>query len=456
MNKNDLEFIINDGENQFVEFKEKFDKRIDKEIIAFANGNGGRIFIGIDDKRNVTGINITNSLRSKIQNIAHNCDTKINVKIETYKNILIVNVKEGDNKPYSCQRGFYLRIGPNSQKLSRDEIINFSITEGQIYFDEQINEEFIYPDDFDHDKFNFYIDESKLTKNISDGQILVNLGVAKKEKNKLLFNNAGILFFAKKPNKFYLTSKVVCVEFATNRKDKVLDRKIFDDGILSNIKNSINFIQKRIKTEFVIKTAERVEIPQFPIEAYREAVVNAIMHRDYFDKSSDVFIENYRNKIVVFNPGGLVKWLKPEEFGKVSKTRNPVIASLLSRTIFVEKLGTGIERIRRAMRDEKLPLPKFDYYEHSFYVNLFDRKLDNVKDTNVDTNVNTKPINRQKWILNHLKTKGNIKSKLIQNHYKISKEIISRDLKSLIKQNKIIKKGGGSNVWYELKNEKII
>ena len=70
------------------------------------------------------------------------------------------------------------------------------------------------------------------------------------------------------------------------------------------------------------------------------------MHRDYYDKTSDVFVENYRNKIVVFNPGGLVKWLKPEEFGKISKTRNPIIASLLSRTIFVEKMGTGIEELK--------------------------------------------------------------------------------------------------------------
>ena len=81
------------------------------------------------------------------------------------------------------------------------------------------------------------------------------------------------------------------------------------------------------------------------------------------------------NKIVVFNPGGLVKWLKPEEFGTISKTRNPIIASLLSRTIFVEKMGTGINRIRKAMESSNLPAPEFKFYEHSFYVNLFDRTM---------------------------------------------------------------------------------
>ncbi len=81
------------------------------------------------------------------------------------------------------------------------------------------------------------------------------------------------------------------------------------------------------------------------------------------------------NKMVVFNPGGLVKWLKPEEFGTISKTRNPIIASLLARTIFVEKLGTGINRIRKAMESSNLPKPEFEFYEHSFYTSLFDKTM---------------------------------------------------------------------------------
>ena len=94
MTKKELSFILEDGENQFVEFKEAFDKSIVKEIVAFANANGGRIFIGIDDKDNVVGINITNSLKSRLQDIAKNCDPKIVVSLETFENILIINVKE--------------------------------------------------------------------------------------------------------------------------------------------------------------------------------------------------------------------------------------------------------------------------------------------------------------------------------------------------------------------------
>ena len=270
---------------------------------------------------------------------------------------------------------FFCRNGPNSQKLSRDEILSFAYTEGRLTFDEQINEDFIYPDDFDKQKFSDYLKEARLTDINDDESLLINLGVAKKVKSKILLNNAGILFFAKDPAKFFMSSKVVCAEYQTNDKVNILDRKIYDEGILENIKHAINFVKRRIKIEFEIKTARRKEIPQYPEEAYREVIVNAIMHRDYFDKSSDVMVEVYRNKIVVFNPGGLVKWLKPEEFGIISKTRNPIIASLLARTIFVEKMGTGINRIRKAMKSSNLPAPEFKFYEHSFYTTLSDKTM---------------------------------------------------------------------------------
>jgi len=376
MNEKEFEFILRTGESFFAEFKEDVDKSLAKEIVAFSNSQGGRIFIGVTDSEEIKGIKVTNKLKSQIFDAARNCDPPIEVKLSTYKNkILVVEVPEGDKKPYLCSQGFFVRNGPNSQKLSRDEILSFAYTEGKLTFDEQINEDFIYPDDFDKQKFSDYLKEANLTDINDDISLLINLGVAKKVKNRILLNNAGVLFFAKNPAKFFMTSKVVCAEYQTNDKVNILDRKIYDEGILENIKQAINFVKRRIKIEFEIKTARRKEIPQYPEEAYREVTVNAIMHRDYFDKSSDIMVEVYRNKIVVFNPGGLVKWLKPEEFGTISKTRNPIIASLLSRTIFVEKLGTGINRIRKAMKSSNLPAPEFKFYEHSFYVNLFDRTM---------------------------------------------------------------------------------
>jgi ATP-dependent DNA helicase RecG len=375
MNDKELSFILSQGEGQFVEFKEKYSDSIAKELVAFANATGGKIFIGITDAGIIKGVNVTNDLKSKIIDIANNCDPRLRIEMDVIQNILVIEVYESKNKPHACSSGFYLRIGANSQKLTRDEIFKFAVSEGLKSFDEELNYDFNYPLDFDHVKFNNYLTDAKIEKIIDDETILINLGVAKRDSKGLIFNNAGVLFFAKEPSKFFLTSQVVCAEYATNEKHEILDKKVYDDGIMENIKQAVNFIRKRVKVKFVIEKLEREEIPQFPENAYREVIVNAIMHRDYFDKSSDVLIEFFRSKLLISNPGGLVHWLKPEDFGKISKTRNSIIASLLARTIYVEKMGTGIRRIRNAMKEHNLPSPDFINREHYFYVTLNDNTI---------------------------------------------------------------------------------
>ena len=150
----ELDFVLKKGEGQFVEFKESFDsKNLSRELVAFANAQGGRILMGVSDEGVVKGIDITNKLKSDILTIARNCDPPVRTTIEVFENILIVNVHEGSDKPYSCSQGFFLRMGATSQKLSRDEILDFSFSEGRITFDEQLNKTFDF-EDFDDEKLN--------------------------------------------------------------------------------------------------------------------------------------------------------------------------------------------------------------------------------------------------------------------------------------------------------------
>ena len=175
MTEKDLELILKTGESFFVEFKEKADKTLAKEIVAFANSQGGKIFIGVTDRGEIKGIKITNKLKSRIFDIARNCEPAIEIKLIEYKNkVLVLEVPEGDKKPYSCSQGFFIRNGPNSQKLSRDEILSFAYTEGRLTFDEQINKTFIYPHDFDKQKFGNYLKEAKLTDINDDTSLLIN------------------------------------------------------------------------------------------------------------------------------------------------------------------------------------------------------------------------------------------------------------------------------------------
>jgi ATP-dependent DNA helicase RecG len=134
MDRLGLDLLLQGGETHEVEFKEGLEG-LDKELVAFANSSGGRILLGVRDDGTIKGLDIINKLKSQVQDIANNCEPKIEVNLEAVGDILVVNVPEGRNKPYMCRRGFYIKIGPNSQKLSRDEILKFGVKEGRVRFD---------------------------------------------------------------------------------------------------------------------------------------------------------------------------------------------------------------------------------------------------------------------------------------------------------------------------------
>lgn len=144
MDEKDLDFIRKAGETLTTEFMENVSKKLASELVALANKEGGTLFLGINDENQIVGIDVTNKLKSRIEDVARNCDPSINVTLEEIGEVLAVHVPEGKDKPYRCSSGFYLRQGTNSQKLARDEILEFGIEEGKIRFDDQSLEDFVF------------------------------------------------------------------------------------------------------------------------------------------------------------------------------------------------------------------------------------------------------------------------------------------------------------------------
>ncbi len=345
-----------------------------REIVAFANSSGGRIFLGISDNKEIKGVDLTNKLKSQIQDIANNCHPAVKIIFDAYKNILIVTVREGDDKPFKCSSGFYTRVGPNFQKLNRNEIIEFIKAEGKLRFDELINLKFDYDAHFDQRKLEKFLRLSGISKVLDNPSILTNLGVAEKQEGKVIFNNTGILFFSRNLADIYYHTAVTCALYKGAEKVDVLDRRDFNEDIISNIDGAMNFLKQYIPVRYEMTgTLKRKEIPEVPYDALRKAVINAIAHRDYFEKGANVMIEMFDDRIEITNPGGLVKGLRPEDFGRKSVLRNPNIANLLHRIEYIEKMGTGISKIRRIIKSAGLPNVKFEF--NIFFTVTFTRPM---------------------------------------------------------------------------------
>ncbi len=350
-------------------------------------------------------------------------------------------------------------MGANSQKLDRDEIIEFFQSEGRIIFDEIINKKVQLDKALDNDIYENYLKKANISNILPVLETMMNLNCVEEHDEKYYLNNSGILFFAKKPTQFLSHAYVVCALFKGLDKEIVLDRKEFTGDILSNIEDTIIFLKKHLNLRYEIKSVRRKEILDIPEVALREAVINAHCHRDYFEKGAQIMVEIYDDRVVITNPGGVPKGIDANKFGKISITRNPNIASLLQRANYIEKMGTGISRITNAMRDADLPLPEFEV-EGFFMVTLMrdsylkrqngDTYEKETNDTNV-TDVTDDELNI--WILDIIKANDSVSLTQISKITKVTKRTVQRKINKL-KEDGIIARKGSSRTgrWVIIKN----
>ena len=178
--------------------------------------------------------------------------------------------------------------------------------------------------------------------------------------DKLLFRNAGVLFFARNVRHFFPQAYITCLLAKGKDKVHILDRKDFDGGLVADIENALRFIERNTRTAYRIEGLKRQNIPEYPMKALREAITNAVMHRDWFFDGANVFVEIYTDRIEVSSPGSLPKGLTLADLGRKSVRRNALVSGLLHRIDFVEKAGTGIRRIRDEARAQNCPEPQFE------------------------------------------------------------------------------------------------
>ncbi|MBU3941157.1 MAG: putative DNA binding domain-containing protein [Nanoarchaeota archaeon] len=344
MDKKELLELVKIGEGYTLEFKEGLNSSIGKDICAFANASGGKIILGVTDKKVVKGYKLSNTDRSKIQNIVRNMDPSFSVFIDVVNDLSLIYVPEGKDKPYSINGHFYLRQSASSQQLKRDEIRDFFQRENKIQFDKKANPDFDLKKDFDEHKFDSFVKKLNLSSDLPKTHILQNLNLLTNDK----INNAGVLFFCHRISKFFMNSVIACVLYQSNSRANILDKKEFDADFVSNFDNALNFVLKNINTNIEIVGRKRVEKLEVSEEALREAIINAMVHRDYFSNGR-IQIDVFSDKIEISNPGNLL--FDEKDFGKVSIARNPILSDIAHRLGYVERIGSGIKRIKTLVKN---------------------------------------------------------------------------------------------------------
>lgn len=351
-------------EDEKTEFKRQLTKECLKTVVAFSNTKGGTLFIGVDDDGSIVGIDnpdsvsldlihmLTDAIRPDITMTSYTSHVVIDEK-----DIIKVDVQEGSSKPYYlrekglCPEGVYIRKGPSSIPAPESLILRM-IKECSESFESSISLE-----------QNLTFNETKEIFKESGVQLeenqMITLGFYK---GKLYTNLAYLL-------SDQCTSGIKIAAYSDHFKTKFLNRTEIKGSILKQSIDALKFIEPYNPLSSVINGLKRVDIRAYPESSLREAIVNAVVHRDY-SVNSDTLISIYGDGISISSYGGLKKDLDYVDlFAGMSSTRNPKIMAIFYRLGFVEGYGTGIPRI---MGDYNKTMfkPKFELTPNVFKVEL--------------------------------------------------------------------------------------
>jgi len=316
-------------------------------IASILNKHGhGELYFGIKDDGTVVGQEMSEkTIRQISQAIAENIEPKIYPEINhiKIKSTDCIHIKfSGNERPYYAFGRAFIRIGDEDRRLSAKELENMIV--------EKNREQLRWDREICHDASIEEMSEEKVKRFLKKANLEYSGIPNALEKLNLLKNarllNPVILFFGKKPEKFFPNAKLRCAVFGTTATAFIIDRQEYTGDVFYLIEKAEEYILKNIHIGMKLNGMYRVDVPEISKDAFREAVINAFCHRDYYEYDS-VNIAIFKDRLEIRNPGGLFGGLTIEQIKNemVSKRRNEIIAELFHRIHFIEKWGRGISLI---------------------------------------------------------------------------------------------------------------
>ncbi|MFH2026693.1 MAG: RNA-binding domain-containing protein [bacterium] len=452
--------LLSEDESETLEFKKSTGewREIIETISALANTGGGIILVGISDKGEVLGLQIGKRTIEDLTNkIKENTDPKIfpTLSFENIngKNIILIEIEESKSKPVFAFGRAYKRVGKSTLRMSKDELERVIIEGKKVYWDEQICEE-AKLEDIDKEKVREFLKKAGFERrleaipDISVGEALERLHLNKNNKLK----NAPILLFGKNPQKFFLQAKLRCARYKGTTPITFIDLRIVEGNIIDQVGEAEKFVLSHIKMAAKIVGFERLEVWEYPINALREAIVNAICHRDYA-YSSDITIGIFDDRIEISNPGTLPEPLTPEDLKRKHKSipRNPLVANEFFLIRNIEQWGEGTNKIVKWCLEHGLREPDFEEIAGGFLVRFYapDDILSLIPESG---KINLEELGLNKRQIKALEIMVNKREKFTIKKYtetfEVSKKTAIRDFKELIKKEFTVKVGDKKGAYY--------
>ena len=346
-------------ESRILEFKQDITNTFLKTVSAFANYGTGSILFGVDDNGNHIGISDPESTRLDIENKINDSihpRPEYSIVVNQKSGVITLKVSEGKQKPYLYRGKAYRRSDTSTVEVDDFELKRLVLEGSNLYFEELPCRS---------SDLSFQYLETKMIEKLGiqkiNEDILRTLGFINEEKEYI---NAAAIFAD--TNQFY---GIDIARFG-NSINEILDRETIKGvSVLEQYDKAVLAFRRYYQYE-TIEGIERKTVDLLPENAFREAVANSLVHREW-DINSHIRIAMFSDRIEVTSPGGLPRGLTKEEYmnGDISNLRNPIIGNMFFRLHYIEMFGTGIRRINDAYKNAPTK-PSFKITDHSITVIL--------------------------------------------------------------------------------------
>lgn len=394
------------GESKNIEFKvQRPDKSIKymKTVVAFANGKGGQIVFGIDDKtREVVGVpedKVFQEIDAITNAISDSCEPTIipDVYLQNIndKPVIVAEIRAGRQKPYyikadGLENGVYIRVSGTTRPADRDMSRELYYECDARSFDSVIRRDVEVTDEdiknlceqmkevaIANSKSNLQRSSVKdVTKNV-----LLSWGILKKDENEKIYPTNAYVYLTGQGG---LRSMIQCAVFKGTTRTVFLDRRNYEGPLWEQVDEAVQFVLRNIRMGCRLEGIYRQDIYELPPDSIRELIVNAVMNCSYI-QASNIQVAIYDDRLEITSPGGLLPGvtidLMKEGFSKI---RNRSLANAFVYMNLVEAWGSGIPKLMQAMQEYGLREPEFIDMEVAFRINLY--RDQNEADYNFDMN----------------------------------------------------------------------
>ena len=389
------------GESEKIEFKEnaKTNTYI-KTVVAFANGNGGKIVFGVKDNKEIVGVENEFEVMDGIINaISDSCYPMIvpDISLHTLENktVILVEIEGGKKKPYylkskGMQKGTYIRSGATTRIIEEDYVLKELVLEGENkYFDQQVCHGESVSDE-EIEKFCEWLEKLARKNSENDTEIrkitrntLLSWKVMEEKNGRIFPTNAYILLSGKE--NWEVSRKIQCGVFKGETRSIFVDKKEFEGSIIMQLEKAYQYVLEKINLGSDIVGIYRVDKYEIPPKSIREVIANAVIHRSYLEPN-DIQIALYDNRLEITSPGMLLSGVNVKRMKEgYSKLRNRAIASVFAYVNIIEKWGSGIPRIMNEIREYGLQEPEFIIFENDFRVNIYRKNYNTTQSTQGST-----------------------------------------------------------------------